>query len=1045
MKFNESQLEQAVIDLMQNEGYSYTAGNTLHKEQSEVLLLNDLQAFLRSQYPELTPNEIQSVVRKLQNLPASALYQSNKQFLQWLADGFTLKRDNAQDKDIHICLYSPEAGENLWRFVNQLEIHGYDEKRIPDGITYLNGLPIVVWEFKSATREEATMHDAYLQLAVRYRRDIPKLYCYNAFCVISDGANTKAGSIFSEYEFFYAWRKITGSNAEPEAQGINALETMVHGLFEQTRLLDVIQNFIYFPDSSTKDEKIVCRYPQYYAARKLYSSIKANQKPKGSGKGGTYFGATGCGKSYTMLFLARLLMRSPHFSSPTIVLITDRTDLDTQLSEQFTRAKEFIGDQNILNIESRDKLKEYLQGNKSGGVYLTTIQKFTEEAQLLSDRTNIICISDEAHRTQTNTDQKNIMDTEKATKTFGFAHYLRESLPNATYVGFTGTPIDATLQVFGEVVDAYTMQEAVQDEITVRIVYEGRAAKVNLNSAKLQEIESYYAKCAEEGASQYQIDESKKATTQLETILGDPQRLKLIAEDFVAHYETRLAEGASVEGKAMFVCASRQIAYNLYKQIVALRPDWEKPALPADLTEEEKEKIMPLERIKIIMTRNPDDEENLYNLAGSKEYRKTLDRQFKIARSNFKIAIVVDMWLTGFDVPCLDTIYIDKPIQKHSLIQTISRVNRVYVGKEKGLVVDYIGIKSNMNLALKQFNNPTNNDDNWQSIEQTVNLVKDLLEILKGLFHKFDATNYYTGKPVERLKCLNRATEYIQSIGNLEKRFMERSKDLRIAYKLCCANEGITEKERDQIHFYMAVRSIIYKQTTGEAPDMAQMNAKVLDMIKEALISEGIEEVFKLGMEDKTSDIFSPEYLAKIQKMELPNIRIKLLQTLLKQAISDFRRVNKIKGVDFSEKLQKLVDFYNEKRDNTIVADDVLEDVADQFARLFEELRQERESFMRMGINFEEKAFYDILKAVAEKYQFDYPHDKLIALSREIKKIVDDKAKYTDWANREDIKAELKVDLILTLAEHGYPPVPKDEVFKEIFEQAENFKKYSEI
>lgn len=904
-------------------------------------------------------------------------------------------------------------------------------------------MPLVVFEFKSAVKEEATIKNAYDQLTIRYKRDIPELFKYNAFCVISDGVNNKIGSLFAPYNFFYAWRKI---NPEDSAvDGIDSLNSMVQGLFNKSRLLDVIQNFIFFPDTPKDETKIVCRYPQYYAARKIFNSIKTNMRPDGNGKGGTYFGATGSGKSYTMLYLSRLLMKSTYFKSPTIILITDRTDLDDQLSGQFTNAKKFIGDDNVISVEGRLELKEHLKDRKSGGVFLTTIQKFTEDLELLSDRSNIICISDEAHRSQINLDQKIVVTSDGVKKKYGFAKFLHDSLPNATYVGFTGTPIDATLDVFGQVVDAYTMKESVADEITVKIIYEGRAAKVLLDESKLKEIESYYKKCADEGANEYQIEESKKATTQLEVILGDPKRLVLVAKDFVQHYEKRLEEAATVKGKVMFVAASRPIAYELYKEIIKLRPAWNEIRECDEgivLTENERREIKPSEKIKLVMTRVKDDPKELWDLLGTKEYRKELDRQFKSDKSNFKIAIVVDMWITGFDVPFLDTMYIDKPIQQHSLIQTISRVNRVYEGKDMGLVVDYIGIKSNMNIALAKYSKV--DADDFEDINKAVIIVKDQLDLLSKFFNKFDSTNYFNGTPLQQLDCLNKAVEFVQLTADMEKRFIALTRKLRSAYNLCCNSDKISQIERDYIHFYLAIKAIIHKLTKGDAPDTAQMNDHVRKLIEEALISEGIEELFKLDENnpDLDTDIFSDEYMAKIDKIKLPNTRIKLLQKLLARAIQSFRKTNRIKGIDFSEKLKKLVQLYNERKDFEVFKSDVLDDVAEQFTSLFEELRKERNSFLELGIDFEEKAFYDILKAIAEKYKFEYPHDKLLDLSKAVKVIVEDKAKYTDWANRTDIKAELKVDLILILAEHGYPPVPKDEVFKEIFEQAENFKKY---
>ena len=1045
MKFTESQLEQAFIDLLGQQDVPHVLGNTIARDKEEVLIEADLKNFLLNQYKEekLTVSEAEQIIRELRLLPASDLYESNKSFMKKLSDGFAFKREDRSQKDIWIYLIDyNKTNNNDYKIVNQLEIVGA-QKRIPDGILYINGLPVVVFEFKTAIKENTTIHDAYVQLTTRYKRDIPELFKYNAFCIISDGVNNKAGSFFAPYEFYYAWRKIEG--LDKEVDGIDSMFTLVNGMLDQTRLRNIIRNFIYLPDSSKREEKILCRYPQYYAATKLYHNIKQHQKPEGDGKGGTYFGATGSGKSFTMLFLTRLLMKSTHFGSPTIVLITDRNDLDDQLSAQFTNAKGFIGDNNVKSVESRAHLRELLQGRQSGGVFLTTIHKFTEDTEFLTNRTNVICISDEAHRSQINLEQKVRVTEHGVKKTYGFAKYLHDSLPNATFVGFTGTPIDATLDVFGDVIDAYTMTESVKDEITVRIVYEGRAAKIVLKNEKLYEIEEYYRMVAEEGANEYQIEESKKATANMNSILGDPDRLKALAEDFVHHYESRVNEGATVKGKAIFVCSSRPIAFQFYKNVIALRPEWAEVRVAeegAELTDKDKREIKPMERIKMVMTRGKDDPKDMYEALGTKEERKELDRQFKNEKSNFKIAIVVDMWLTGFDVPSLDTIYIDKPVQQHNLIQTISRVNRKYKGKNKGLVVDYIGIKKQMNVALAHYNKA--DSQNFEDIDQSVVVVKDHLDLLDKIFHKFDSSKYFNGSPLEQLNTLNRAAEFVQVTEELEKRFMHLVKRLKAAFDICAGSGQISQREKDHIHFYLAIRSIVFKLTKGNAPDTAQMNAKVREMIKDALASDGVEELFKMGEGDTNEyDIFDDAYLAKIEKIKLPNTKIKLLQQLLAKAIGEFKKVNKVKGVDFSKKMQALVEKYNDRTEADVLRSEVLEDFTDEIIDLYHAIKKERESFKNMGIDFEEKAFYDILKELCVKYDFTYPEDKLISLAQKVKDVVDDKAKYTDWSKRSDIKAELKADLIILLAENDYPPVDRDEVYKEIFEQAENFKKYS--
>lgn len=1067
MKFTEEKLEKAFIELVAKEGFNHHFGVAIIRSPEEVLIEEDLQNFLLKQYQfeDITMNECKSIILQLKSLSSTDLYESNKTFMNMLSDGFILKREDRSQKDIYIQLidYSglgnhkqPEENQlqkvfadpevpygkdnNIYKFVNQLEIQG-TEKRIPDGIIYINGLPLVVFEFKSAIREEATIHDAYVQLTTRYRRDIPELFKYNALCVISDGVNNKAGSFFAPYDFFYAWRRVAG--LAKEVDGIDSMFTLVEGLLNKNRLRDIIRNFIYIPDSSKKNEKIVCRYPQYYAAKALFENIKQAQKPKGDGKGGTYFGATGCGKSYTMLYLTRLLMRSEHFRSPTIVLITDRTDLDDQLSGQFTNAKNFIGDNTVISVESRANLRELIQGRQSGGVFLTTIHKFTEDTRLLSDRSNVICISDEAHRSQTNLDQKLRITEKGVTKTYGFAKYLHDSLPNATFVGFTGTPIDATLDVFGKVVDAYTMTESVNDEITVRIVYEGRAAKVALKNSELEKIEKYYEESAKLGTNDYQIDKSKQETASMYSILGDPKRLKTVAEDFILHYEQRIEEGATVKGKALFVSSSREIAYAFYKNIIELRPEWaeiRESEEGVELSEKDKRELKPIQRVKMVMTRGKDDPKELWDTLGTSDDRKELDRQFKNPKSNFKIAILVDMWLTGFDVPFLDSIYIDKPIQQHNLIQTISRVNRKFEGKNKGLVIDYIGIKKQMNLALAKYNK--GDEDNFEDIDQSLVVVKDHLDLISKLIHTFDTSKYFKGSPIEQLNTLNLGAEFVQKTKDIETRFMGLVKRLKAAYDICAGSEKLTQKERDYTHFYLAIRSIIFKLTKGNAPDTAQMNARVREMIKEALESDGVEEIFKLGNEEETEqDIFEKDYIDKINKIKLPNTKIKLLQQLLAKVIGEIKKVNKTKGIDFTKKMQALVNRYNERDENDVFRSEVYEEMANALTDMIWEVHKEFSAGDELGIGFEEKAFYDILKELCIKYDFNYPDDKMIELAKSVKELVESQAKFPDWNKRDDIKSALKVGLILLLDEFGYPPVERDEVYLEIFDQAENFKK----
>ena len=1048
--FNESLLEQSVISLLKEQGYDYVKGEEITRDLDEVVLRDDLAEYLHNRYKNdgITDQEVENAIRIITQKQGGTLYAENKHTLNLLMDGFSLKREDPAKQNLYIYpIAFDEANQkhNIFKVVNQFDITEI-EHRIPDIIIFVNGLPVVVFELKSATKQDTTIEDAYKQLTIRYRRDIPSLFKYTAFIVVSDGVNSKFGTLYTPYEFFYAWRKV---NAKDKAcDGINSLKTMIAGMFRKDRLIDVIHNFVYFPDTSKDEKKFICRYPQYFAARSLFQNILNHSKLNagGDGKGGTYFGATGCGKSLTMLFLSRLLMKSKALCSPTIILITDRTDLDDQLSRLLLNAKQFVGDSVIEQVESREDLKAKLQGRTSGGVFLTTIQKFSKDINLLSNRANIVCISDEAHRTQTNLEEKLAITEAGVKRSFGFAKYLRDSLPNATYVGFTGTPIDSTMEVFGAVVDEYSMIEAVEDGITKSILYEGRASRVIADSELIKQIEAYYDQCAEEGSSEYQIEESKRAMTQMSILLNSPDLIHRLAVDFVQHYERRVEEGGTVKGKAMIVCATREIGFAIYKEIVAMRPEWAEVRICGDgeeLTKEEAEKIKPIEKIKLVCIRQKDDNPELYKLLGTDEERKKLDLQFKEEKSNFKIAIVVDMWITGFDVPCLDTMYCFKPLQMHTLIQTISRVNRNYPGKDKGLIVDYLGIKKKFNQAMKKYANGGQNETPVETIDNAVKLFKDELDLLRRMFTGFEYSRFFMGTPLEQLNALQMSAEYIQQTEETEKRFMKHTLIMKSAYNMCNNDERITKEEIDDVHFFTAVRSIIFKTTTGVSPDATQMNRHVLKLVNEALISEEVVAINNLQLNDaKQIDLLASQYMDKLKNLPYKNTKVKLMEQLLKRVIDSVKKVNKVKAISFTERLNEIIDIYNDRSDDIVLADEIVTEVAKQLADLFEEIK--KDSVLPEGIpDIEVKAFYDILKSVAEKYGFldQYTEEQYIEIAQAVKEKVDDSSQFIDWDKRADIKAQLKVQIILTLSKHGYPPATRDEVFKAIFEQAENFKK----
>ena len=1046
-KFTEAELEEAIIDLFRQENYAYVNGESIHRQYEDILLTDDLRAYLSDRYQSagLSDAEMKKIINKLSLINSTPLYLGSREAFRLVNEGFDLARDDITKVALHIDYINyDEPEKNIFKVVNQYSVQG-DRLRIPDLLVFVNGIPVAIFEFKSAVKEDTTVFDAWKQITIRYCRDIPKLMRYCMLSVISDGANTRMGSIFTPYEYYYSWNKV--NDDEKVSNGISSLFTMLKGAFAKDRLIAVLRDFVFYPDDSKKSEAIVCRYPQFFAANKLLSSIRHHMKPSGDGKGGTYFGTTGCGKTYTMLFLARLiaLRDNEAFNNPTIIIITDREDLDTQTSGLFVTAKKFLHEEDVRSIESRDDLLNTLRDRPSGGVYITTIQKFCEKTGLLSSRNNIICMSDEAHRTQVGIGSKLEKDETGVYTTYGFAHYLRCSFPNATYCAFSGTPIDATFAVFGEEVDRYTMKEACDDHITVRIAYEPRLARVLLSDEQAKEIEKYYQDCAALGSTEEQIERSKRAMSKMKKILHHPDRIKKLAKDIVEHYETICAEKPDVVQKAMIVCSDRPIAYDLLQCILKLRPDWAQPKKAEHEEELEQEKLdalVPLPKINLVATQGKDDPKDLFDTCGNKEHRKMLDKQFKNNDSNFKIAIVVDMWVTGFDVPSLSVMYIDKPLQKHTLIQTISRVNRVFEGKDKGLVVDYIGFKQDMMEAVKHFGKKEDNP--VDELKISLEIFRNHLSMIDDLLCNFDSRAFFKGTPLERLNCLNEAAEYVQTSKEMQLRFMALSRRMKSAYLICYPSGELTDIETSKAQFYMAVRSIIYKQNVINVPDAETMNRVVENMVRDAISCTGIENIVD---EHKSVDLFSEEFLAELRKVKLPITQFNALLKLVRKAITAYGKTNKVKAIEFDERLRRVVDEYN-SRDKLVftseVVSDFVNDLSDKLIEILNDLNEDRSSFEKMGITYEEKAFYDILVKVRDDHKFEYSDDKCVILAKKIKELIDDKSQFADWSKRDDIKNKLNMDLTVLLYKNGYPPEWDEEIFEKVLEQAENFKKYND-
>ncbi|PLS26332.1 type I restriction endonuclease subunit R [Bifidobacterium parmae] len=1050
--FDEDQLEQAIIGKFEQETYTHVNGKTIHRKPDEVLLVDDLRAYLDARYADLhlSGAETEKIINRLRYIPDTPLYDGNRRTFRLINEGFDLTRDDPTMPAVHIDYIDyDEQRRNILKVVNQLTVQGRTRRR-PDVLLYVNGIPLVICEFKSAIKEDATIHDAWKQITVRYNRDIPNLTRYCCLAVISDGVNNRLGTVFTPYEYFYSWNRI--DHGDKDTNGIGSLDTLIQGALAPDRLVPIIRDFIFYPDGDAAAKTpIVCRYPQYFGANLMLDSISRHLRRRGvggDGKGGTYFGATGCGKTYTMLFLSRLMMlrKRKLLANPTIIVIVDREDLDDQTAEVFESAITYLHDDDVRSIETRADLSRTLKGRESGGIYVTTIQKFCESTGLLSERSNIICISDEAHRTQTGVNATLKRTDDGVFTVYGFAKYLRDSFPNATYCGFTGTPIDETLAVFGPVVDRYTMRQSAKDGITVPISYEPRLARVQLSEEQTRSIQEYYEQCAVEGATEQQIMKSQRAMSSLSVILENPDRLHKLAKDLVTHYDALCAAKPAVTQKAMVVCSSRRHAYRLYKEILALRPEWGSPAKAPSgtrLTKEQSEGLVALPAMNLVATRDADDEPELYDLCGTKEHRRMLDRQFKNPHSNFRVAIVVDMWITGFDVPCLSVMYIDKPLQKHTLIQTISRVNRVYRGKDQGLVVDYIGIKDNMEQAIKAYGD--DGDDPVQQLQTTLNIFRNQLSILEDIMHGFDARDFFTGTPMARLDCLNKAAEFVQTLKDRLDRFMHFSRILRQAYDICAPSGELTDDEIATAQFYLAVRSVIRKQTTGNAPDVDAMNAAVEEMVRRAISCTGVENVVDAQRLPEGGNIFSEEFLRNLAAIDLPITKYNALIRLLRRSIREYGRTNGVMAEEFGKRLQRIVDAYNTRDNLQFVSDtvaDFVDDLSVQLLDLLKDLEADRRSFEDLGLTYEEKAFYDILVKVRDDHGFPYEEEKCRSLAMRIRELVDDKSRYADWSTREDIKNELDMDLTVLLYENGYPPQWNDEVFEKVMSQATNYKEH---
>ena len=1088
-KFCESTYEEAFLQLLEDNGWQYTLGDDIHRRLDETLIELDMAEYLSRKYSKetLTEDEVSAIISNLRNTGDSSRYLTLRKVFSLYSGrggGYVFKRMDGKDTPLPIDYIDfDEPSNNIFRAVNQFTVtyHAGKDTRRPDILLFVNGIPVCIIELKNPADVNATIEDAYDQIHIRYRRDVPHLMKYCALSCISDASNTRLGTTYSEYVHYYAWKKV--ENEDPAAnKGVPQLETLIKGAYRPDRLLNILRDFVYFPDvSSGREEEVVCRYPQFFATNLLAASIVKHLKSSGGdGKGGTYFGATGCGKTYTMLFLSRFLtLREEKLGSPTIVILVDREDLQDQTSDLFKRSAEFLSNGEVREIESRTDLGNELKVRASGGVFICTIQKFFEGTGLVNDRSNIICFSDEAHRSQLGVGSKlQIEDGRKGGKMdgiapqkvgayvkYGFAKYLRDAFPNATYVGFSGTPIDETIHVFGDIVDSYTMKQAVDDGVTVGIKYIPRLARVVLDKAKAKEIEDYYKLCADEGAKPEDIAKSKKAMSSLEVILSDAGRIERLVKDIVEHYEATCADNPLLIQKAMVVCASRPIAYQVYEEFRKVRPEWfEAKGYHDDgrVTDKEKEKLKDMPFINLVGTQGANDPEAMYEAFGDKEHREELAKQFKLEHSNFRIAIVVDMWITGFDVPNLCIMYNDKPLQKHSLIQTVSRVNRNYqvskeVKKEYGLIVDYIGIYENMQEAMKRYGG-----DVTATTADELKTAKDIfdeeLSSLKEMMEGCDMSDFFGEDPLKRLMALQRGAEYVLSMPKVEgekvtfqTRFKGHLKRLKQAYDICHPAGVLAKDEIEWAQMLLAIGSFVRKATDSEH-DTASMNRHVEQMVKEAIACTGVESLLDTSKESEI--IFSEDFENRLKEVKLPNTKFQMLVKIMKRAIREYSLTNKIAAKRFDEMLDEVVKEYN-NRDNNVFANKVagevheavmnevnskVESLSDKILELFKELKTDKEKFKALGITFEEKAFYDILIAVRDDNKFEYADEKCLELAKKIKALIDDTAIYADWKNNANLRNQLNVEIVDLLYDNGYPPEWHDKVYERVMDQVDNFK-----
>lgn len=1011
MSYTENSYELSVIELFQKMGYEHVYGPDIERDYTSPLYEEVLKAQLKRLNPFSSDEVLDSAFKKLKYFDNGALVQKNELFMDYLQNGMEIPySENGEQKTEMVYLVDYGHPENNSFIVaNQWTYIENSEKR-PDIVIFLNGLPIVVVELKSPSREETEVSEAYRQLR-NYMQEIPSMFIYNAICVMSDQLTSKAGTITSGEDRFMEWKTTDGSYENTQ---FAQFDTFFEGIFEQERFLDILHNFICFSKETKQDVKILAGYHQYFAVRK---AIKSTENAVGhDGKAGVFWHTQGSGKSLSMVFYAKLLQTS--LTSPTIVVITDRNDLDDQLYGQFSKCQKFLR-QVPVQATSRKGLKDWLDGRAANGIIFTTMQKFEESDEPLSERTNIIVMADEAHRSQYGLSEKIKMTKDDegndvAKRVVGAARIIRNSLPNATYIGFTGTPISIkdrnTREVFGDYIDIYDMTQAVQDGATRPVYYESRVVKLKLDEKVIKEIDAQYEALADEVDPEV-LEQSKKQIGQMEAVLGNDNTINSLVTDILDHYETNREQ--LLTGKAMIVAYSRPIAMKIYKRIMELRPDWG-------------------EKVAVVMTDENKDPEEWRRIIGNKTYRDELATKFKDNDSPLKIAIVVDMWLTGFDVPSLATMYVYKPMAGHNLMQAIARVNRVFKDKEGGLIVDYIGIAA----ALKQAMNDYTARDRKKYGDPDISKVAypkflEKMDVCRSLLHGFDYSTFLTGTDLQRAKTISGALNFMLEPSRKDSKEAFRKEALLLHQALSLCSSIVPKDLRFEAAFFETIRVLLqrlmFAGSGGKKMSLKELNEKINEMLKQSIKSDGVINLFSTDVGSGFS-LFDPKFLSEIAKMKEKNIAIEILKKLIAEQIHVYRRSNVVKSEKFSEIIQMVMNKYL----NGMLTN---EEVIQELLKLAQQITNAQQAGDNLGLTEEELAFYDALTKPQAVKDF-YENDELVAITKELTEALQ-KNKTVDWQRRNDARAAMRMTIKRLLKKHKYPPEGQEDAIQTVMTQCE--------